>query len=1420
MIDRWSTRAGLALLALLAYVPALASSPGRMPADTKLYLYLEPGALIGRAPSTFEPDQFAGWVPHQQITYLWPSGPWFWLLDAVGTPDWVAHRLWIGTLLFAAGTGAWWLARQLHLAPVAALVAGVVYQTSPYLLAYISRTSLLLLPWAGLGWIVALTVRATRVEPDSPRRRKWVEPAAIALIVATVGSVNATALVLVAPAPVLWLVVVAAREPGRLRELAAFAARTATLCVATSLWWLAMLVVQSRHGAPVLAYSETLADVSRSSTGSEVVRGLGYWLFYVRDAFAPTTTASTPYLTSGRGIAVSYLVTLVGLSGLAFTRWRERTFAAWLALVGVVIAVGVHPIGSSSPLMSLLVGDDESGLALALRSSTRAVPMLVLAVALGAGALVATVSVSRPSWGVIGAGAVATLAVVNLPALWQAELVDPAIDRDADVPDAWTAAAAALDRRDDGFRVLQLPGAEFGAFEWGYTVDQPLVALTDRPLVTRDLLPLGSGPAMDLLYAFDNRVQEGTLETGAIAPVSRLFGADVIWVANDLESLRFRTPASAVVDAVLTAAGVDGLGAVERFGDAAGAAAAGAVVDAASLHVGSGSAPSAVALVAVEEPEPIVRAKADTVLLSGSGDGIVDAAAAGLLSGHELVRYSASLDHAELTEAVASADAVVVTDSNRDRAHHWRGSQDVLGHTEPGGPAPDVLVTTAADRRLDVFGDVDADRQTVAVQHGPVSAVASGYGEPFAYRPEDRAVMAIDGDSATAWRVGDHGDPVGESIRLVADEPTPAIVLHQAVPPPGGRQIERISIVVGDGPPVLAVLDDSSVDGRGQRFDVGAAADAPIEIRIESVTVGDLTRRVARAGVGFSEIDLGHGPTIELIRPPVDLLGALDDAVDVPADVSVVLSRLRVAATDPWRADPEPELQRIVPLTAPLDAELIATVRLDARASDALLSDVLDLAPTAIADRHLAGSLAHRGDAAVDGDGTTAWVTPFDDVLGSSLLVPLSGPVADLVIVQPVGRYSPITELAVAHGGGELTVPVPPPDGTGRSVVALPTAVDGSTMRLTVVGIDPRTAIERRYGDPIVLPAGIAELSATDGIDVRSLDPSTVVERDCTPSMLVVDGVPQPLSFRTTVGELLAGEPVEARRCGGPLALSPGTHELRSVARGITGFTVDRVVLQTAVDGAAEPSQVAVDVLVDDPLHRAASVSCPDGCWFVLGEGFNTAWTARTDSSLDPPQLVDGGFNGWWIEPTGAPVRVDVRWSAQRPVTVALALSMLAVAGCLALLAAARRTGRVAVAPVTARPSDDERPVPVISAVVLAGAAAVLIGPIWALAAVAAVSIEAAVHSVTSGRLRSVVRLESLGVVAVAAIAVAVIAIERREQPFADAGWTLLVDHLNGIAVFAVLLLAVGTSRRGLGRVSGWVSARTGTDTRTAADAA
>ncbi|MEY4174752.1 MAG: hypothetical protein RI900_1917, partial [Actinomycetota bacterium] len=682
------SRLGLAVLAAFAYVPALLARPGRMPTDTKLYLYLDPGRLISDAPFTWDARQFGGWVPHQVVAYLWPQGPWYWAFEQFAVPDWVAHRLWIATLLFLGGAGVMWAARLLGLSRSGAFVAAAVYQLSPYVLPYLSRTSAMLLPWAALGWIVGLTIRATT------SGHRWRHPALLALVLVSCSAVNATAVMMIAPAPVLWLLHSVLQRTVPWRRAVATAARIAALALPVSMWWILMLRAQGTWGADVLSYSESLQATSLTSTSMETLRGGGYWLFYVRDPYAFTTSASQQYMESGKVMVAGWALVVLALVGIAVVRWANRRFAALLVAAGIVLAVGVHPIDNASPLMSPLAENSRSALSLAIRSSTRALPMSNLGLALAVGALVTALGSTRLRLRSAAPVLVVALAVVNLPVLWTGGFVDRALERDESPPQEWLDAAAHLDGTSPEYRVLQLPGSEFGAFRWGYTVDPPLPGLTTKPLVTRDLLPLGSPGLMDLLYALDDRVQAGVLEPDALAPVARFLGVDTVWLANDLAFDRFRTPRPAAAAATLL--GSTDMGAPLGFGDPQPNTADIPMIDEHAL-VGRDRALPAVQLARVSNPVAIVRAATRTVVLVGSGDGVVDAAAAGLLHGDEALLYAAD-------DIDVDPSLVVFTDSNRDRAHHWRSSQDVTGFTETGGDERDVRVLDEGDQRLPVFG--------------------------------------------------------------------------------------------------------------------------------------------------------------------------------------------------------------------------------------------------------------------------------------------------------------------------------------------------------------------------------------------------------------------------------------------------------------------------------------------------------------------------------------------------------------------------------------------------------------------------------------------------------------------------------------------------------------------------------------------
>ena len=183
---------------------------------------------------------------------------------------------------------------------------------------------------------------------------------------------------------------------------------------------------------------------------------------------------------------------------------------------------------------------------------------------------------------------------------------------------------------DTDARVLQFPGAEFGAYRWGYTVDPPLPYLTDKPLLTRDLLPLGSpgrdGPVLR------PRQPDPIREPSTLArwrPSPACSAPTRFWLANDQAFDRFQTPRPEPLSDLLTGP-VDGLGTTVSFGDPIVNQPDIPMVDEQSLsdpRIGTALEP--VQLRNVTDPVGMARLAGQVVVLDGSGDGVVDAAAAG-----------------------------------------------------------------------------------------------------------------------------------------------------------------------------------------------------------------------------------------------------------------------------------------------------------------------------------------------------------------------------------------------------------------------------------------------------------------------------------------------------------------------------------------------------------------------------------------------------------------------------------------------------------------------------------------------------------------------------------------------------------------------------------------------------------------------
>ena len=1360
-------RAVVALLAGIAYLPALFSSPGRMPADTKLYLYLDPGRLVSSASKAWDTSQFGGWVPHQMLSYLWPSGPWFWAGEQLGLPDWVAHRLWIATILFLGGWGVQRLARVLGLAPAGALVAAFVYQLSPYVLPYVSRTSLMLLPWASLGWLTLLTIH-------SVRRGGWRYPALLALVVLTVAGVNATAFAMVLPGPVVWVLAEWHARRTTTRQVVTAGARIATLSVGVSLWWVVMLSIQGRYGADVLAYSETLDAVSLTSTSTEVLRSLGYWLFYIRDPYSPATTAALQYQESGRLIATGFLLLLVCALGLVVVRWGQRRFAVALVVTGILLAVGVHPFADPAPALSVV---RDTGIGLALRSSTRALPLLSLGLGLSAASLVVAVRGQRRRLGNAVMVAIVLLAAVNLPSLWRAELVDPALARNQDPPDAWSSAVDALADSDPEARVLQLPGAEFGTFRWGYTVDQPLPGLTDKPVITRDLLPLGSAQVMDLLYALDNRVQTATIDTRSIAPVARLLAADRVWLSNDLAFDRFRTPRPEVFADLLHRM-VAGLSAPVAYGTPEVNQPDISMVDEQSIadpRVGTQLAP--VELLEVTDATPVIRIGDRVVVLDGSGDGVVDASTAGLIVGSEAVLYANDLTTDEWA-SLPPGTVFIVTDSNRDRDQQWRGSQDALGMTETGGPARDGVTTDAGDQRLPVFSTDDPDHQTVARLDGGLVVQGSTYGEPFAFLPEARAAMAVDGDPSTAWRIGQRWDPIGESI-TVEGATTDELVLLQAQGDALRLMITSVDIAV-DGDVKHVELGPESLTSPGQAVTVKHGSDVTITITGLGLRPG--APETGELWVGFAEL----GPVAqEWVHPPTTALeGAPPDS-----PMAIVFHREWVRPTDRWRSDPEPRLARAFTLAEPLEADLSVTLRLAERAPDETIEALVGSTGTASSSRRLTGVAAARASAAFDGDPLTRWISAFNTPLGTTISVPVDPDeeIETFRLSQGDGGLSRITELKVTLGATTTTVEVPPPDANGVSTLSIP-AGHAELVEIEITGIEAATTVDRRYGETVVLPVAITELT---GLPTTQ---SSVEVAECRDDLLTIDG--EPVSLEVDTEAILAGEVVDATTCDGAgITLGKGNHTVESTNGLATGINVDdlRLLGAGSLADQVEPGSPVTTVKVEDSSVTSASLTvgaCPDGCWLIYGQGSNPGWEATIDGEdRGAPTPISGGFAGWWLPPSEQSVHVEIVFTPQRTLTAALIVSGLFVALCLFLALRRRPVGLptvaadLAAAQLTAPWQREVGRASWWAAGALVVATSLFVAPVWALPAAGLGITLALLHR---PRLAGVGGL--LGIATLAAVVV------RRQVLYrypASAAWPGSFEDLHRAGLFAVVLLGI-----------------------------
>ena len=1292
----------------MAYAPLLLTKPGTVAADTKQYLYLDPGRLMAQALSMWDPSVAGGTVTHQQIGYLLPMGPFYWSLAHLGVPVWVAQRLWMGTLLFLAGSGVRYAVRVLGLSGPGVVLAAAVYQLSPYVMQYIERISAILMPWAGLGWMLGFTVMALR-------RGGWRYPALFAVVVALAGGINATSLIYAGIAPVAWVLyeLAVVHEVSPKRALAS-ALKIGLLSLLVSLWWIAGLVIEGAYGINVLKFTETVPAIANTSLASEVFRGLGYWYFYGSDRLGPWLRSAVDYTEQVWLIAVSFAVPVLGVLGAVVSRFRARAYFVLLALIGLVLSVGTHPYDDPSILghgLKAFMTGTTAGFA--LRSTDRATPLVVLGLAVLLGAGLSALSRRIPAAGGVAAVLAGALVVVNASPLLSGLAVDSNFARSENLPPYYATATRYLDSTSTATRVWIEPGDDFADYTFGNTVDPVWPGLLTRPTIQRQQLIDGSNATADLLAAFDLQLQQGTYERATLAPIARLLSAGDVVLQSDYRFWHYNTPRPKETWALFDPPPA-GVGWPIDFGRARPnvAPVGDRLIDEEALAEPSGAPwPPPVAVFPVPDARPIYRAEpaASPLVLDGSGGGLVAAAATGLLAGNPTIFYAGTLDqHRALSREVLTPGAVLVlTDSNRKELRRWASVRDNIGQTETAVAQPQTPDPTA--QPLVLFAHASPSSETVAGYTDATYVSASAYGNPVAFTPEDRSYAAFDGNPETAWSVAAFSPATGNWLQVHLKRPVSIdrLNLAQVLGSSQNRWITRVTVTFDGGHPVTATLGASSRVQAGQTLRFAPRSFQTLRITIDATSWHSRSLTGA-SGVGFSEVGIPGIHIFETMVMPSDLLASLGRA-SLSHRLVVIMSRVRVAPYPP-RSDPEPIMSRSFVLPTARYFALSGTARISALIPDNEIDSILG-GPHVFngavigSNERLPGDLNARAVMAFDRNPATFWGPGFGAQaqrgawMEAALTHPVSFDHLDLQLVAD-GRHSVPTLLRItSNSGSDVLVHLPAIRDQKRigATVTVPLhfrRVSGSVIRFTVEAVRQVTTINWYSEQPIVLPLAIASIGLP-GVHFTPENPKARIPGVCRNDLLKIDGRKIWLEVTGTVGAAESERGLTVAGCGPDrrgLRLPAGPNRLTTALGQVTGFDLDRLVLDSAAGGGALAPLAngtlppvagtlatartaalrapAVRLLSSDSTDARLLVTGATGpFWLVLGESVNRGWVARIEggTSLGRSTLIDGFSNGWYVQPKGTSFVVDLTWTPQTGVDGALAASAAAILACVVL---------------------------------------------------------------------------------------------------------------------------------------------------------
>ncbi len=1231
-------------LAGLAFLLALLQRPGWALTDTKIDLHVDPAGFLGDVLSAWSDTGDLGHVQGGQYGgYAFPMAPFFALGHALGVAPWLVQRLWLGLVLALAAWGAVKLAEVLAGGTWERAVAGLLYLLNPYVVIFVNRTSITLLAYAALPWLMLCTYRGLR------NPRGWAWPAAFALIVtASGGGVNAAVLAWVLLGPILL-----ALYEARWRALWSFGWRTALAAALVSLWWIAPLLIQSRYGVDFLAFTEQPGTIWSTTSLSESLRLMGYWVSYLGVGYSGTLR---PYFGDGGVmlfkapvVLATLLVPALAIAGLVWTRRRRYApFCLLLLLVGLLVMSAGFPEGTPLRRGVTFAYNHVAALQF-LRTTHKAGPLVALAIALLGGMAAAEVARRRRALLVLGAA----LVVLSVWPLVRGRAVEDSLTFKR-VPAAWEQAARYVDAQ--GGRAIVMPGQLYANYDWGGTVDPILPAIARTPVATRFAVPYADLRATDLLWTTDALVQQRRALPGQLPALLDLMGAKtVVTGADDNRALSGAVPA-ADADAV-------GNGEARWGEEKQRPAAAGSLRPPVRLpQVRADGSASAV---------PLVRLHADAppVVIDGGADALAGLAALGALKDGSIAadgpppvtagallptRFVFAPDAS--AKATQSAPEVVIADGNRRRVFVVSRLVQNNGATLAAGDpiSEDAAVLTPF---------TGADAQTVAVLQG-VASIRAPFSPGFSQFPEHRPFAALDGDPATYW----------ESDRaLEADRHWLEVRFN------GPRDVPYVDLTPYDDHlcKVLAV----EIAGRTfavhdgvNRLPLHLRGVSSLRVQIASVKRAPGVRK--RAG-GIRELAIPGVHASEALRPPVVAERALAGRDISGTGLTYLFQRTTgddPFSRDPWhgpataglvrdRGDGESGLERVISPPAARSWTVDGWVSVAADAKDSALDRLVGAEGTYDSSARFQGRPEWRASSAFDGT-PTPWIGSWME--GHRTWVEWTTPHEETVrtfTLAAVPRMRAPREIRVTAGGEGVVASV---GADGR--VTLPRPVRGRVFRLEITraAFPSGTSGQDRQARAV----GIAEITGA-GVPRVHVPRTGSLKVSCRPAG-TAGGREIRLTLDTSIAALDSGSPLRADPCG-TVALPAGETRLSMPAGTFAPYLIR---LRSAAPRPPEPVAAPGTVVSQGHTGRGSrsgirlNLSAP--AWLVFGEAYNRGWQASCDGrDLGAPQPADGYAMAWHVSKVCR--TLQLAFGPNRVVKVAGIVSLVGAAILIAVLLVGRR---------------------------------------------------------------------------------------------------------------------------------------------------